>query len=323
MQVLRSIPELAALRGPLFTAIGVFDGVHLGHQAVISTSARHAQEAGGTPVVVTFDPHPAKVLRPDKAPHLLTATQHKIALIRDLGVAHLLVVRFDREFASTPPEEFVRQLVEHAKPLREICVGHEWSFGRNRAGNLALLQQLGAEHHFNVVGIQPVAVNNAVVSSTAIRSAVEKGDLAKAAEMLGREYTILGTVKAGAQLGRKLGFPTANLSAHSEQFPPNGVYAAEAKLDGAVLRGVVNLGYRPSVSGDNPERLLELHLFDLDRDIYGEDVEVRFTRYLRAEQKFANLEELAAQIARDVEQARLPAGASPPLKTPSVTPSDD
>ncbi len=133
------------LPGPLFLAIGVFDGVHLGHQAVISTSARHAHDAGGTPVVVTFDPHPAKVLRPEKAPRLLTATQHKIALIRDLGVEHLLVITFDREFADTPPEEFVRQLVAHAKPLREICVGHEWSFGKNRAGNLALLQKLGAE----------------------------------------------------------------------------------------------------------------------------------------------------------------------------------
>lgn len=304
MQVLRSIAELSQLRGPLFTAIGVFDGVHLGHQAVISTSAEHAREAGGTPVVVTFDPHPAKVLRPDKAPHLLTATAHKIALIRELGVAHLLVISFDREFAGTPPEDFVRQLVTHAKPLREICVGHEWSFGKNRAGNLALLQALGAEHHFNVVGIQPVAVNGTVVSSTAIRQAVQQGDLAKAAEMLGREYTILGTVRRGAQLGRKLGFPTANLSAHSEQFPPNGVYAAEARLNGAVLRGVANLGYRPTVSSAKPERLLELHLFDLNEEIYGEDVEVRFLRYLRPEQKFESVEDLKTQIARDVAQAR-------------------
>jgi riboflavin kinase/FMN adenylyltransferase len=304
MEVLRSIPELSALRGPVFAAIGVFDGVHLGHQAVISTSARHAKAAGGTPVVITFDPHPAKVLRPDNAPHLLTATQHKIALIRDLGVAHLLIVKFDAAFAATSPDEFVAQLVAHAKPLCEICVGHEWSFGRNRAGNLALLQRLGARHDFNVVGIKPVTVDGTVVSSTAIRRSVETGDFAAARKMLGRDYTILGTVKAGAQLGRKLGFPTANLSAHSEQFPPNGVYAAEARLDGKLMRGIVNLGYRPTVAGLKTERLLELHLFDLHRDIYGEDIEVRFTRYLRAEQKFANLEELAAQIASDVEQAR-------------------
>ncbi|MDQ6626154.1 MAG: bifunctional riboflavin kinase/FAD synthetase [Verrucomicrobiota bacterium] len=304
MHVLRDIAGLAELPGPLFLAIGVFDGVHLGHQAVISTSASHAKEKGGTPVVVTFDPHPAKVLRPDRAPHLLTATQHKIALIRGLGVEHLLVVKFDRDFAATPPKEFVRQLVLHSKPLSEICVGHEWSFGRNRAGNLTLLQTLGDENGFHVVGIKPVAVNGSVVSSTSIRRAVEAGDLTKAAAMLGREYTILGTVKQGAQLGRKLGFPTANLSAHSEQFPPNGVYAAEAKLNGELHRGIINLGFRPTVSDAQPERLLELHLFDLDRDIYGKDVEVRFTRYLRAEQKFGSLDELAAQIARDVEQAK-------------------
>ncbi|MGZ5503257.1 MAG: bifunctional riboflavin kinase/FAD synthetase [Chthoniobacterales bacterium] len=304
MQVLRSIAELSGLKGPLFLAIGVFDGVHLGHQAVISTSASHAKEVNGTPVVVTFDPHPAKVLRPQGAPHLLTATQHKIALIRDLGVRHLLVIHFDRAFASTPPEAFVRRLVENSKPLREICVGHEWSFGKNRAGNLALLQRLGTEHHFDVVGIKPVTVNGTVVSSTAIRRAVENGDFAQAAEMLGHEYTILGTVKKGAQLGRKIGFPTANLSAHSEQFPPNGVYVAEAKLNGAILRGVANLGMRPTIESEKPERLLELHFFDLDRDIYGEDVEVRFVRYLRPEKKFADLDQLAAQIARDVAQAK-------------------
>jgi riboflavin kinase/FMN adenylyltransferase len=304
MRVLRSIAELSELPGPLFLAIGVFDGVHLGHQAVISTSAKHAKEAGGTPVVVTFDPHPVKVLRPDNAPHLLTATQHKIGLIRDLGVAHLLVLHFDKAFAGTSPEDFVQQLVDNSKPLREICVGHEWSFGKGRAGNLALLKQLGETHGFNVIGVKAVKMNGEVVSSTAIRQAVEAGDLVKATQMLGREYTILGTVVRGEQLGRKLGFPTANLSAHSEQFPPNGVYVVEARLAGALYRGVANLGFRPTVAAGKPERLLELHLFDLDREIYGEEIEVRFVRYLRPEQKFADVEALKAQIATDVRQAR-------------------
>ncbi|MEP6777810.1 MAG: bifunctional riboflavin kinase/FAD synthetase [Chthoniobacterales bacterium] len=304
MQVLRSIPELDELAGPLFLAIGVFDGVHLGHQAVISTSARHAREASGTAVVVTFDPHPAKVLRPEAAPHLLTATEHKIALIRGLGVEHLLVVRFDAAFAATPPDEFVRLLVKHSNPLQEICVGHEWSFGKARAGNLTLLKELGGRYGFNVVGIQPVTANGTAVSSTAIRRAVEIGELKTAAEMLGREYSILGTVKAGEQLGRKLGFPTANLSAHSEQFPPNGVYAAEARLGPKTYAGVANLGHRPTVNRGTTERILELHLFDLHRDIYGKDLEVRFVRYLRPEQRFENIEALRAQITRDVEEAR-------------------
>jgi riboflavin kinase/FMN adenylyltransferase len=304
MLVLRSISDLATLPGPLFLAIGVFDGVHLGHQAVISTSAKHAKEAGGTPVVVTFDPHPVKVLRPNNAPHLLTATQHKIALIRDLGVVHLLVLRFDTAFAATSPEDFVQQLVDSSKPLREICVGHEWSFGKGRAGNLALLKKLGATFGFNVIGVEAVKVNGEVVSSTAIRQAIETGDLVKATQMLGREYTILGTVVRGEQLGRKLGFPTANLSAHSEQFPPNGVYVTEARIGGALYRGVANLGFRPTVAVGKPERLLELHLFDLDREIYGEEMEVRFLRYLRPEQKFADVEALKTQIAADVRQAR-------------------
>jgi riboflavin kinase/FMN adenylyltransferase len=304
MKVLRSIAELASLPGPLFLAIGVFDGVHLGHQTVISTSAKHAKDAGGTAVVVTFDPHPVKVLRPDNAPHLLTATQHKIALIRDLGVGHLLVLHFDRAFAATSPEDFVLQLVGNSKPLREICVGHEWSFGKGRAGNLALLKKLGEIHGFNVIGVEAVKVNGEVVSSTAIRQAIEQGNLVKATQMLGREYTILGTVIRGEQLGRKLGFPTANLSAHSEQFPPNGVYVTEARMGGALYRGVANLGFRPTVAAAKPERLLELHLFDLDREIYGEEMEVRFLRYLRPEQKFADVEALRTQIAADVRQAR-------------------
>src|SRR3954470_18294249 len=304
MKILRSISELAALPGPLFLAIGVFDGVHLGHQAVISTSAKHAIEGDGTPVVVTFDPHPVKVLRPNNAPHLLTATQHKIALIRDLGVAHLLVLHFDKAFAATSPEDFVQKLVDSSKPLREICVGHEWSFGKGRAGNLALLKKLGAIYGFDVIGVEAVKVNGEVVSSTAIRQAIEAGDLVKATQMLGREYTILGTVVRGEQLGRKLGFPTANLSAHSEQFPPNGVYVTEARIGGSFYRGVANLGFRPTVALGKPERLLELHLFDLDREIYGEEMEVRFLRYLRPEQKFPDVEALQKQIATDVAQAR-------------------
>ena len=304
MRILRSIPELADVPGPVFLAIGVFDGVHLGHQAVISTAARHGAKAGGTAVVVTFDPHPMKILRPQASPRLLTATQHKIALIRDLGVSHLLVIKFDREFAATPPADFVRQLVSAARPLREICVGQEWSFGKDRAGNLSLLETLGAELGFNVVGVEPVTSKGAVISSTAIRKAVKTGEFATVKQMLGRDYTILGTVEEGKHLGRSLGFPTANLSAHSEQFPPNGVYAAEGILEGKKVHGVVNLGVRPTIDNDSPQRVLEFHLFDFDRDLYGEDVELRFLRYLRPERKFESLAALREQIGRDVLEAR-------------------
>lgn len=303
MQVLHSISELSRLRGPLFLAIGVFDGVHRGHQAVISTSADHARAAGGTPVVVTFDPHPEKLLRPESAPRLLSATQHKIALIQSLGVEHLLIIKFDKEFAATEPEDFVEQLVTNSKPLREICVGHEWSFGKKRRGNLELLKTLGAKFNFGVIGVPPIKANDEVVSSTAIRQSIERGDFARAAAMLGREYTILGTVTHGDSLGKKIGFPTANLSAHNEQFPPNGVYAATARMTDGVYRGVVNLGVRPTVTKGTADRVLEIHLLDFDRDIYGRDVEVRFVKFLRPESKFENVDALVAQIRRDVEQA--------------------
>jgi riboflavin kinase/FMN adenylyltransferase len=236
---------------------------------------------------------------------LLTATQHKIKLIRDLGVRHLLVIKFDKEFAATAPEDFVQQLVTHSTPLREICVGHEWSFGKDRRGNLALLKKLGKQFDFQVVAIPPVMFSTGeLVSSTAIRHAIEAGEFEKAADMLGREYTVLGTVVRGEHLGKKIGFPTANLSAHSEQFPPNGVYFAEATLNGIAYPGVVNLGYRPTVNSGKSERVLEIYLLDFERDIYGEDVEVRFIRYLRPEQKFENLDALARQIDLDVQQAR-------------------
>ena len=304
LPVLTSISELSALPGPLFLAIGVFDGVHLGHRAVIERALSDARKAGGTAVVVTFDPHPIRLLRPDQAPRLLTSTPHKVRLIRTLGVEQLLIIPFDRAFAATAPAEFIRALAAHARPLREICVGFEWSFGKDRAGNLALLEELGRELGFDEVGVPAVEIDGKVVSSTLIRGAVEAGDLATAARFLGRDYTILGTVTKGAQLGRTLGFPTANLSAHNEQFPPNGVYAVEIARGVQALRGVANIGVRPTIANANGERLIEVHLFDFREDIYGEDLEITFRRFLRPEQKFPSLDALRAQIAADAHSAR-------------------
>jgi len=301
---LTSIAQLGSVPGPAFLAIGVFDGVHLGHRAVISRALEDAQASGGSAVVVTFDPHPLRVLRPNHAPRLLTSTTHKLRLIRSLGVEHLLVLCFDSDFAATPPAHFIRALAASCERLREICVGHQWSFGRDRAGNLELLAQLGDELGFDEVGVPAVRIDSEVVSSTLVRHAVEVGDLPRAAKLLGREYTVLGTVVRGDQLGRQLGFPTANLAAHNEQFPPDGVYAIEALRDGATLRGVANIGVRPTVSNPGGRRLLEVHLFDFGTDIYGDDLEVAFRSFLRPERKFESLEALRTQIAKDVENAR-------------------
>ena len=302
---LRSISDLTSVPGPVFLAIGVFDGVHLGHRAVIERALADAREAGGSTVVVTFDPHPVRVLRPDSAPRLLTSTPHKLRLIRALGVAHHLVIPFDPVFASTPPDEFIRQLAAAARPLRGICVGHQWSFGKGRAGNLEMLARLGGELGFEEVGVPAVQSDGRIVSSTLIRQAVESGDLAGAARLLGREYTILGTVVEGRRVGRTIGFPTANLSAHNEQFPPNGVYAVEVFQNGdAPRRGVANIGVRPTVNYAGGERLLEVHLFDFEGSLYGTDLEISFRQFLRPEAKFPSLDALRAQIGRDAEAAR-------------------
>ena len=264
-----------------------------------------ARAAGGMAVVVTFDPHPIRVLRPEKAPRLLTSTAHKLRLVRALGVEHLLMIPFDLAFAATPPEEFIRALAAAGRPLREICVGYEWSFGKGRAGNLAMLDRLGSELGFEEVGVPAVEIGGRIVSSTLIRQAVETGDLAEAARLLGRDYTILGTVVEGRKLGRTIGFPTANLSAHNEQFPPNGVYAVEILRNGdAPLTGVANIGVRPTIAEAGGERALEVHIFDFDQSLYGDDLEIRFRSFLRPEQKFPSLDALRTQIARDAGAAR-------------------
>jgi riboflavin kinase/FMN adenylyltransferase len=253
---------------------------------------------------VTFDPHPMRVLRPEKAPRLLTSTRHKAKLIERLGVDALLLLEFTLEFSKTPPEVFIHQLVRAANQLCQICVGREWTFGANRSGSIRLLEELAPKLGFQVASVPPVLVDERVVSSTLIRAAVECGDLASAANYLGRDFTILGTVAEGRQLGRRLGFPTANLRAHNELFPPNGVYAAKAWFREKEYGGVVNIGVRPTIESETGERILELHLFDFDQQIYDEDVEVAFLAYLRPEQKFSGVDELQAQIQRDAEKAR-------------------
>jgi riboflavin kinase/FMN adenylyltransferase len=303
--VLSSISDLNRIPGPLILAIGVFDGVHLGHRAVIQRALNDAQAMNGHAVIVTFDPHPIRVLRPAEAPRLLTSTPHKIRLIRELGAERLLIIPFDKTFATTPPDAFIHALATACRPLREICVGHQWSFGKGRAGNLDLLKELGDALGFDEVGVHAVQVEGEIVSSTAIRRAVERGDLERAQRLLGRPFTILGTVVEGDQLGRKLGFPTANLSAHNEQFPPNGVYAVKVRRDEEKeLRGVVNIGVRPTIAHTSGERVLEVHLFDFSQDIYGEELEITFEAYLRPERKFASIDELRTQISLDVAAAR-------------------
>ncbi len=303
MNVFHSLSELSEIPGPLCVAIGVFDGVHLGHQALIRRAMHEAERLGGSAVALTFHPHPARVLRPDSAPHLLTSTAHKLRLIEELGCQFLLQIKFDSAFAAQPPEVFIEALTRSAPSLRMVCVGHNWAFGKGRAGNVVLLAALGEKFGFETLEIEPVEIDGELVSSTRIRKAVEAGDFDTARRFLGRDYTILGTVQPGAGRGRGIGFPTANLSAHNERFPPNGVYAVRVLMDSRWFEGVANVGVRPTVA-NALDRVLEVHIFDFSGDLYGQDLEVKFERFLRPEKKFSSIEELRAQIARDAALAR-------------------
>jgi len=300
VNILPAIADLACLDGPVILAIGVFDGVHLGHRAVIARALDDARAMNGHSVIVTFDPHPIRVLRPAEAPRLLTSTPHKIRLIRELGATHLLIIPFNEQFAAMPPERFIETLAGACRPLREICVGHQWSFGKGRSGNLELLKRLGDALGFDEVGVHAVQIDNQIVSSTLIRNAVANGDLETAHRFLGRPFAVLGTVVHGDGRGRTIGYPTANLDTANEQFPPNGVYAATIIHHDEKRRAVVNIGVRPTMIEQARQRVIEAHLLDFRGDLYGQEIELRFDRYLRPEQKFGSVDELRAQIARDV-----------------------
>ena len=305
MEVLYDIAHLRCLPGPLHFAIGVFDGVHLGHQAVIDAALASAEE-GGTAVVVTFDPHPVQVLSPRNAPRLLTASAHKLFLLeRMLKANSVLIVNFDRTFSDQTGEEFVRALIESSPDgVARICVGEQWQFGKGRSGDIELLRKLGKENGFEVTGVGTVEAGGMRVSSTRIREAIGAGDFDVAHSLLGRRYTVFGTVIEGQKLGRTIGFPTANLTVHQEQLPPTGVYAVRATGAGDSWDGVANLGYRPTVAGGLVKRILEVHLFGLEHEIYGEKLEIEFVRFIRPEQKFDGVDALKGQIWKDVETAR-------------------
>ena len=319
MKVFHTLTELAVEQRPVYLAIGVFDGVHLGHQRVISQARAEARPAGGLAVALTFDPHPIRVLRPDQAPALLTSTRHKLALLEQLGLDACLLIHFDNAFAATTAEAFIAQIAF----CRHICVGTRFHFGHNRAGSPALLAQLASRYGYAVTEIKPVlTATGEMISSTAVRQHILAGNLDRAATMLGRSFSILGTVEKGDGVGRQLGFPTANLNSHHEAFPSDGVYAVQVKLCGqpaanfataSALQpspacpsypGVINLGRRPTFAERSHQRILEVHILDFNQDIYGQEIEVIFVSKLRNEQKFESVSALKTQIAADILAAR-------------------
>ncbi|MCB1227189.1 MAG: bifunctional riboflavin kinase/FAD synthetase [Verrucomicrobiales bacterium] len=301
--LLHELDELREVAGPVALAIGVFDGVHLGHREVVRAAVEHARQHQGTAVALTFDPHPKALLHPDGAPLRLTSIAHQRVLLAELGVEHLLVCPFTEEFAATSADVFVRRLVRACRPLGCVSVGFGWTFGRGRSGNVHQLMDAGGRDDFAVYGVPAVKLDGRVVSSTWVREAVAAGDLAMTHRLLGRPYSLLGEVVAGRRLGRELGFPTANLQLQQTQFPPTGVYACEARVAGPWMPAVCNLGRRPTVESDG-SLTLEAHLLDWQGDLYGSEMEVRLLHHLRGEMKFDGLPALQARIQQDRDEAR-------------------
>jgi len=304
MKILRSIQELEGIPGRLCIAIGFFDGVHLGHQQVIRQTLADARHHEATTLVVTFDRHPNAVVAPDRVPPLIYSLPQKLRAVEALGADCLLLIHFDEAFSRQPAEVFVRSLAPKPGRLQSLCVGADFVFGYKRGGNVTLLRQLGQELGFIVHGIAAVSLDGKAVSSTRIREVISSGDLDAAGQMLGRGYSIAGEVVRGDQVGKKLGFPTANLDVAGLVLPPRGVYAAHARHGNQDYRAAVNIGVRPTITDAQPQIRVEAHLLDFSGELYGEEIELTFVEKLREEQKFASLEELKSQIARDVQKAR-------------------
>jgi riboflavin kinase/FMN adenylyltransferase len=297
------LAELAVHPGVTGLAIGVFDGVHLGHQAVVRSLPHPA-------AALTFSPHPLAVIAPQRVPARLTSLDQRSRYLRQLGAVALVAVRFDETLRELSAAAFVDRIATIFPDLRHLAIGEGWTFGRNREGDANRLAQLARAHGCEVRAIGPVLLDDAPVSSTRIREAILHRDFALAQRLLGRSHAVTGVVAKGDGRGRQIGFPTANLEGVEQLLPPAGVYAARVRIDGeaALHPAVLNLGSRPTISTDG-RRTLEVHLLDFAGDLYGRELEVSNFVFLRNEQKFDGLDALKAQIARDVARARsLPEG---------------
>ena len=301
MRVFRG--HLHPVPAPVVLAIGNFDGVHLGHGALVQRLVDAAQRLQLVPAVLTFEPHPREFFAPESAPARLTTLREKLELLAELGASQAMVCPFNSAFAALSAEQFIEQVLVQGLQVKHVIIGDDFRFGRGRAGDFGLLQLAGERLGFTVEAMQSVLVDGERVSSSAVRRALATGDMERAAALLGRPYIIDGRVAHGDKFGRQLGFATANIRIKHNPLPMTGVFAvAVSGLGEKPLPGVANLGIRPTVGGTRP--LLEVHLFDFDRDIYGKHISVRFVHKLRNEQRFPNFEALKAQIAADAASAR-------------------
>lgn len=285
-------------------ALGNFDGLHRGHRKILDRVRRVASERGSTAVVMTFDPHPPRVVRPDKAPPLLMTKPQKLEALAAAGVQGTAIVRFTPELSRWEPETFVRVVLAEWLHVSEVWVGANFLFGHDRAGNFSLLRTLGPRYGFKAEKIDAVRYKDFVVSSTRVRRLLSEGRVDEAGALLGHQYYVDGTVMRGDQRGRTLGFPTTNLCSENELIPPHGVYATTVKLGAIVYPSVTNVGTRPTVDSSG-RTTVETHIFGFDRDLYGETIRVGFVQRLRDERAFESLDALRAQIGADCRRARV------------------
>jgi len=304
MNVIRTDGPWNAEGRAVCAAIGVFDGVHLGHQSILRRTMDDAGAANGIAAVITFDRHPNEVVAPERTPPLIYPLSKKLRALKEFGADAVRIIHFDKAFSQLAAEDFVRRLAAEAGNLKSICVGAGFTFGHRRQGNVELLRRLGAKLSFAVDGVGDVRLEGETVSSTRVRQTVREGRFDLAGRLLGRDYTLAGTVRRGAQLGRKLGFPTANVDVAGIVTPPTGVYAAEASVGGIRRCAAVNIGFRPTVETNAVTLHVEAHLVDFHEEIYGQEMELLFLRKLREEQKFASLDALKAQVEQDIAAAR-------------------
>ncbi|MCT6698564.1 bifunctional riboflavin kinase/FAD synthetase [Rheinheimera sp. 4Y26] len=302
MELIRGLHNIKPGHRDCVLTIGNFDGVHLGHQAVLAQVKQIAAALDLPAVVMVFEPQPLELFKPEAAPARLTRFREKYHWLARLGLDRLLCVNFNADFAGQEPQAFIEQLLLGKLGVRHLIVGDDFCFGKNRAGNFALLQQAAAKYGFGLTSTASLKQDDQRVSSTLIRQALEQNDLTQAEQMLGRPFSLMGRVRHGEKVGRQLGFPTANVWLYRNKLPVRGVYAIEAFTAHGHFHGVANIGARPTLQGKQEQ--LEAHFFDFQGDLYGQQIEVLLRHKLRAERKFASLAELQQQIQLDAAAAR-------------------
>lgn len=301
MKIFHGTDNAGIIRGTVLT-LGVFDGLHLGHQKIMQKTVERAKATDSVPTAITFDPHPRAVLHPENAPPLLQTLDQRLANFELLGIEQAIVIRFDKEFAGQNAEEFLRDIAADRLHAREVYLGKGFAFGKDRGGNIGLLKKMSEQLGFFADEVEEITLRGQRISSSKIRKLLAEGKVNLARRMLGRPYGVEGQIVRGDQRGRTIGFPTANLKPHNRVIPKYGVYATANLIDGVWRRSITNVGVRPTFEGDK-QPSIESYIFDFDGDLYGDVLRVRFLHRIRDERKFSGIDELKNQIAKDSQTA--------------------